>query len=501
MVGRTLAHYRIVEKLGEGGMGVVYKARDAHLGRYAALKLLLPDKVADPERKRRFVQEAKAASSLNHPNIVTIYDIASEDGIDFIAMEFVPGKTLDQLIPRKGMRLNEVLQYAVQMADALAAAHEAGIVHRDLKPGNVMVSDKGLVKVVDFGLAKLMEPRLPVSAATVTLESAPKTVEGAIVGTVAYMSPEQTEGKPVDARSDIFSFGSMLYEMVTGQRPFRRGSTESTLAAIQHEEPPALDVNSPHDLDVLITRCLRKASERRWQAMADLKVALQDLKEETDSGKLMAPKAARPVRRLLSPILFAGLTVILVGAAVGVFWRMRPGVDTGADTGVEAATVVPLTSFPTLEQHPSLSPDGNQVAFSWNGPEGSNFDIYVKQVDGPGLARLTTDPASDANPAWSPDGKWIAFTRADSGIVLISPIGGPERKLVSTVSRPSWTPDSQSLVFTGDAPPGRARAVVLLSLATGIRKPLTAPPKDYWGDASPAISPDGQLLAFTRSPG
>src|SRR5436305_9176127 len=222
MVGKVLAQYQICEKLGEGGMGVVWKARDAHLDRFVALKTLPAERLADPERKRRSVQEAKAASALNHPNIVHIYDIAEADGVQFISMEYVPGKTLDQLIGRKGLRLNEVLKYSVQIADALASAHSAGIIHRDLKPSNVIVAENGHVKVLDFGLAKLTEISTGEFAETATMraQDAPRTKEGVIFGTVAYMSPEQAEGKKVDARSDIFSFGSVLYEMATGEKPF-----------------------------------------------------------------------------------------------------------------------------------------------------------------------------------------------------------------------------------------------------------------------------------------
>jgi serine/threonine protein kinase len=218
MIGKTIAHYHILEKLGEGGMGVVYKARDTHLERLVALKVLPPEKMADSERKRRFVQEAKAASSLNHPNIVTIHDIANENGMDFIVMEYVQGKTLEALVPRKGLRLNETLKLSIQMGDALAKAHSAGIIHRDFKPSNVMVTEDGVVKVVDFGLAKLTEVSERGDEATRTLQH--ETEEGTIVGTVSYMSPEQAEGKKVDARSDIFSFGSVLYEMATGAAGF-----------------------------------------------------------------------------------------------------------------------------------------------------------------------------------------------------------------------------------------------------------------------------------------
>src|SRR5215475_11780490 len=224
MIGKTISHYRILEKLGEGGMGVVYKARDIHLDRFVAIKVLPAERVADPDRKRRFIQEAKAASALNHPNIVTIHDIDQAEGIDFIAMECIPGKPLDDLVPRKGLQLKTALKYSVQIAEALTTAHAAGIVHRDLKPGNVMVTESGLVKVLDFGLAKLTEDTA-ISGLddekTLEVAKRPKTEDGMIMGTASYMSPEQAEGRPVDARSDIFSLGSVLYEMVTGRKAFQ----------------------------------------------------------------------------------------------------------------------------------------------------------------------------------------------------------------------------------------------------------------------------------------
>jgi serine/threonine protein kinase len=216
MIGKTISHYEIVEQLGEGGMGVVYKARDTRLNRFVAIKVLPHDKVADADRKRRFIQEAQAASALNHPNIITIHDIGQIDGVDFIAMEYVAGKTLDRLIPKNGLRLAEVLKYAIQIANALARAHAAGIIHRDIKPGNIMVTPEGGVKVLDFGLAKLTERSEEIDA-TATMHAAPRSEEGSIVGTVAYMSPEQAEGKAIDTRSDIFSFGVVLYE--NGYRP------------------------------------------------------------------------------------------------------------------------------------------------------------------------------------------------------------------------------------------------------------------------------------------
>jgi serine/threonine protein kinase len=232
MTGHRLLHYEILERLGEGGMGVVYKARDTHLDRFVAIKVLPPERTADAARKARFVREAKAASALNHPHIVTIHDISSEGGRDFIVMELVTGKTLDELIGRKGLKLNEALKLGAQIADALAAAHAAGIVHRDLKPANLMVSDSGAVKVLDFGLAKLTESATESDQDAPTRTVRAQTEEGAVVGTAAYMSPEQAEGKRLDARSDIFSFGAVLYETITGRRAFPGESTAATLSAI-----------------------------------------------------------------------------------------------------------------------------------------------------------------------------------------------------------------------------------------------------------------------------
>jgi len=517
MIGKTLGHYQITEKLGEGGMGVVYKAHDTHLDRFAALKVLPPEKVTDPERKRRFIQEAKAASALNHPSIITIYDIDQADGVDYIAMEYVEGKTLDQRIGHRGLRLNDALKYAVQIADALAKAHSAGIVHRDLKPTNIMVNEDGVVKVLDFGLAKLTE-RVQgdetASTATIDDEGRPITEEGVIVGTVAYMSPEQAEGKKVDARSDIFSLGSVLYEMVTGQKAFQGTSKMSTLAAILHQEPkPVSGITPaiPAELEKLINRCLRKDPERRWQAMADLKVALQELKEDSDSGRLQtAPAKARlftPVRLLIGAV---GVVAVIVLAAAGWYWLARHGAEPEA-----LLSAVPLTSYPGFETNPSFSPDGTQVAFQWCKDLGlppKNCDIYIKQIVEEQPIPLTSGPADDRSPAWSPDARYIAFVRqlsaTKAAIVLIPQRGGQERVLgesvVETVSPLwrsylAWTPDSKQLVFTSadSATPGLGLS--LLSLETLEKRKLTSPPEST--DTCPAVSPDGRTLAFTRKRG
>jgi Tol biopolymer transport system component len=516
MVGRTISHYAILEKLGECGMGVVYKARDTHLDRFVAIKVLPPEKVADAERKRRFVQEAKSASALNHPNIITIYDIANENGVDFISMEYVPGRALNQLISRKGLPLSEALKYAVQIADALTAAHAAGIIHRDLKPGNVMVSGaperSGFVKVLDFGLAKLtdtVDTNEREFTETMQQGNAPATGEGTIVGTVSYMSPEQAEGKKVDGRSDIFSFGALLYEMVTGRRAFQGDSKLSTLSAILREEPkPASQVvqGVPRDLEKIVARCLRKSPERRFQTMADLKVALEELKEESDSGTLSA--AVVPVRPRSRQL---GWAATLVGtiAVGGTLWFVRQ-VTRAPEP---APTALPLTTYPGFETDPSFSPDGNQVAFTWDGEKRDNDDIYVKLIGtgGPPL-RLSTDPASDFSPAWSPDGRFIAFLRELSpektAVLLIPALGGPERKLaaISTPepdSLPSpfmeWSPDGNWLVVSDKASETEPSVLYLLSTETGERRRLTFPPLHSLGDSCPTFSPDGRALVFSRN--
>jgi serine/threonine protein kinase len=421
MIGERLLHYEITEKLGEGGMGVVYKARDTHLNRFVALKMLPPDRVADPARKARFVQEAKAASALNHPNIVTIHDISSDSGIDFLVMEYVAGRPLDRLLGHRGFPLRDGLAYAIQIADALAAAHEAGIVHRDLKPGIIMVTDKGHVKLLDFGLAKLTEPAETAEAgATQTLR--PQTEEGTIFGTVAYMSPEQAEGKKVDARSDIFSFGSVLYEMATGRRPFHGATKMSTLSAILHDEPQlasAITTSIPCDLEKIIHRCLRKEPARRLQQMDDVKNLLEELKEESDSGKLHEVRpTAEGSRR------FAATTAALLvtaGAAGGVWWwsARRPQQP-------HQPVLMRLTSDSGLTTDPALSVDGKLLAYASDRAGQGNLDIWVRHIAGGEPMRRTTDPADDHQPAFSPDGSQIAFRseRNPPGVYVTSTLGG-----------------------------------------------------------------------------
>ena len=287
--------YEVQQEIGSGGMGKVYQAKDLKLNRTVAIKALLAGARGNEERRRRFIIEAQSASALNHPNIITIFDIIEEDGADYMVMEYLPGKTLIELIPRGGMRFPQVIKFGVQIADGLAAAHSAGIVHRDLKPGNIIISDRGNAKILDFGLAKLTETALQDDPDATS--DAPLTIEGSIMGTLSYMSPEQAQGKKVDARSDIFSLGAVLYEMATGQRAFPGGSSAMILTSVLRDEPRSvreLSPEVPEELEQAIWRCLRKEPDERWQTMEDLHKNLLSLQQISDSGVLYKPRSIAP---------------------------------------------------------------------------------------------------------------------------------------------------------------------------------------------------------------
>ena len=290
--GDKLGPYEILAQIGAGGMGEVYRARDSRLGRDVAIKILPRDRVADPERKKRFLQEARAASALNHPNIVALYDIANDAGVDYLVMEYVPGKTLNQIIAPKGLPLAEALNYAQQIATGLAAAHAAGIVHRDVKPGNVIVTADSQVKILDFGLAKLVERAPDAEDETQTLESA-LTDAGTLMGTVAYMSPEQAEAKPLDHRSDIFSLGVVLHEMVAGRQPFRGKSHVEMLHAIIHDSAPPL-AQQPLELNEILEKALAKEPKDRYQHAGDLGLDLRRFRHALLTKSLPSLRSSRP---------------------------------------------------------------------------------------------------------------------------------------------------------------------------------------------------------------
>jgi len=501
VTGQTLLHYRILEKIGEGGMGVVYKALDTHLDRNVAVKVLPPDKVADVERRQRFVQEAKAASALNHPNIVVVHDIAEDRGTSFIVMEYVEGKTLDQPVGRKGLKLNEALAYAVQVADGLAKAHSAGIIHRDLKPTNIMITSDGRVKILDFGLAKLMEEAGDDGfgpTRTLGRPERPRTEEGFIVGTAAYMSPEQAEGKKVDARTDIFSFGVVLYEMLTGHKAFSRETKIATLAAILREDPkPAGQINEtlPPDIEQILTRCLRKDPQRRWQNMSDLKVVLQDLKEDSESGKLRAPQAA-VARHRIRPFVWIGLATLVLAAAI-LLWIFFP-----REAGPPEYEITRLTFDSGRTWFPSFSPDGRMFAYASDRSGEGNLDIWIQQTAGGPPLRLTTNSADDRSPSFSPDGSKIVFysEREGGGLYEVGTLGGQERRIADRGHHPRYSPDGMSI----------SCMEVPASLDTSLTKMFLVPARggtpipfqrefcvvDLAAGSAPVWSPDGKYIIF-----
>jgi serine/threonine protein kinase len=329
MIGRTISHYQVLEKLGAGGMGEIFKAQDARLNRMVAIKVLSRRAALDEERRRRFIKEAQAASSLNHPNIITIYDILSDQENEYMVMEYVAGKTLTELIPKGGLGVSKTLQFGVQIADALAAAHAAGIVHRDLKPGNIMVTESGRVKILDFGLAK-MTLATQISEDTETIGGAPLTMEGSIIGTVSYMSPEQAEGKRVDPRSDVFSFGVVLYEMITGAKAFLADSAVSTLTAILRDEVRPIGElvdGVPPELEEVVVRALRKDPAQRWQSMDTVHGTLAGLRQKYESGVLYTTQTVSPVRKKRSAMVGAMAAcgiVAAIGAGLLVSHRSKP---------------------------------------------------------------------------------------------------------------------------------------------------------------------------------
>lgn len=492
--GMRLGPFEVESRLGAGGMGEVWKARDTRLGRSVAVK------VSKTEFSERFEREARAVAALNHPNIATLYDV----GPNYFVMEYVDGKPLQDIIPRTGLSVGESLKYAVEIADALAAAHAAGIVHRDLKPGNVMITSGGHVKVVDFGLARTEVPE------SADGEAIPRTAEGVIAGTVAYMSPEQAQGRSVDARSDIFAFGALLFEMVTGRKAFEGASNIATLSAVLRDEPKApseVAAHIPRELDKVVLRCVRKDPARRYQSMSDLRILLEDLKEESETG-MLRPAIAAGRRMFVKQVwLLPAAALVLLLALVGLnLWRMR---DSGKLPALEPE---PLTSYAGRELMPSFSPDGNQVAFSWNGDKQDNYNIYVKLIgSGPPL-RLTRHPGTDAYARWSPDGRSIVFARSaatgdpyvnmgfKTEILLVPALGGPE-KLVAEFPEGAipdgWSPDGRWLLMECPDLKTNRWALSLVSVETGERRPLTDPAEGVW-DFGSALAPDGHALVFAQ---
>ena len=513
MTGQTISHYKILEKLGEGGMGVVYKATDTKLERTVTLKFLAADRLENEEHKARFRREARAAAALDHPNICTVYEIDEADGQTFLAMPYLEGSTVSQKVKQRPLKLDEALDIAIQAGEGLRAAHAKGIVHRDIKSANLMVSPQGQVKIMDFGLAQAADQSLLTKTET-------------LLGTPVYMSPEQAQRLPTDRRTDIWSLGIVIYEMLIGRTPFEGEREQAVLYGIVQEEPEPITsqrARVPLDLDWVVSKALAKDAGERYQHIDEMLVDLRAVARQVAEGSDTARPSKRPTtkvqreapararrRRLASALGIAAAVVVLTMAGLAV----RNFLPT-TEAPLEPLRPVPLTSYPGGECCPTFSPDGNQVAFSWVGEEQDNLDVYVKVVGQDPPLRRTTHPAWDASPVWSPDGRQIAFLRGfpeageKMGLYLISPLGGRERKLAETRipstyqlgSCLAWSPDSRWLAVCdwAEDSPGPTLSVFLLSVDSGQRRRLTRPPEDKGiGDIMPAFSPDGRTLVFSR---
>ena len=473
MIGQQLSHYTIVDKIGEGGMGAVYRAIDTRLNRSVAIKVLQAHTRADPDRQRRFLQEAQSASALNHPNIVSIFEIDSSAGVDFIAMEHVDGMTLEAMIADKPILIDQALEYATEIASALAAAHEAGIIHRDVKPGNILVSKSGHVKVLDFGLAKLMLSGTVESGAP-TQSAAPATASGVVIGTAAYMSPEQAEGQPLDARTDVFAFGALLYEMVTGRRAFQGRSILSTMAAVLHEQPvPMRDLRPdvPEELQRIVSRCLEKDPEKRYQAAGELGADLHACHAAHAAGGAVRSRAFGV------PVLIALVALVVVAAAVVTTMLVRGSRTKWARNvalpEVEALVTrgQPDQAFRLLQRVQAIIPDDPQLA------------RIVNNVTDPAVIRTAPDGAEISTKFYMDSGsEWIKVGTTPLENVLV-PFGyhrwQVEKKGYETREIASGPLIPMiSLTRTGDGPPG------MVLVPARVNSTLVAPAAldDFWID-------------------
>ena len=486
--GTSLGPYVVGKPIGAGGMGTVYEAHDTRLDRKVAIKILPPEFAGDPERVSRFRQEARAVSLLNHPNIVSIFDAELAAGRYYIATELVEGETLGQLAARGPMERKLLLEIAVQICSALGAAHEAGIVHRDIKPDNVMVRPDGIVKVLDFGLAKLHESLGHVAGDL-------RTRPGSVAGTPQYLSPEQVLGQKIGPQSDIFSLGVLLYELTTGKRPFEGVTDGSIFTAIVTQAPrrpseiaPPLDKN----LEALILRALEKDPELRFQTANDMRAALRLLQRGSQTATATIVPQGRSVRPGAG---WPWLALAAVGgmAIVGVLWFALRTAPLPLPNRFER-----MTFGQGEEIYPNLSPDGKQ--FIYASDASGNWDIYLQRAGGSAEIDLTADsPADDTEPALSRDGSKIAFRseRGDGGLFVMEATGENPRKIAAHGHLPSWSPDGKSIVYCDDTfvmPNDRGSAgsrLHVLDLASGAQRDL-----DVGDGVQPNWSPHGQRIAY-----
>jgi eukaryotic-like serine/threonine-protein kinase len=445
LAGRQLGAYRIEKSIAAGGMGEVYRARDTRLGRDVAVKILPPAWTTDPQRRTRFEREARAIAALNHPNICTVHDVGQDEGIDYLVMELIDGESLAERMKNGPLRFDQALAYAIEVADALDKAHRQGIIHRDLKPANVMLAGSSSgnargthAKLLDFGLARIVPPAVGALAA-VSSDTKPMTAAGVVLGTLQYMAPEQIQGYPADARTDIFAFGALLYEMLTGRRAFEHEGPASTAAAILTQTPPPVSSIQPlatPQLDHVVATCLEKHPDERWQTARDLS------RELTFAGRYQRGAQAdpqRPRRRAIRAGAFAALAIGIVAASFAVWF---PRQQTKPAVGQRMQFTIPVPESVGAPNHLSVSPDGSRVSFT-----GAD-QIWVHEI-ATGTTRLVQGVAPEPArfPFWSPDSQVIAYFQA--GRLKRIPAGGgiPQEICSVTFGRGgSWGPDD-TIIF------------------------------------------------------